>query len=210
MRDLDNRRPRVIQSLEELHNLIALRGMQIPSRLVGENQLRTKDYRTRHAHKLLLAAGKLIREEVFLADYVEAIQRVANQADAFLVRHILVGKWYFQIFKHRQIVDQVIALKHEPDVCFMQLIALLDVEFVDRFAKKVIVPSPRAVEHSHDAQQGGFPGPRWPHNRNELAGLNIQVDAAQKIEFIRTRLDDFFQVSQLNQRFHIGSLRFER
>jgi hypothetical protein len=62
MCDLDNRRARVIQSLEELHDLIALRGMQIPSGLVGKNQLGAKDYRARHAHKLLLSAGELARE----------------------------------------------------------------------------------------------------------------------------------------------------
>src|SRR6266851_7080298 len=163
MRDLDNRRPRVIQSLEELHNLIALRGMQIPRRLVRENQLRTKNYRPRHAHKLLLATGKLVQEEVFLADNVEAIKRVANEADAFLMRHILVREWYFQIFEDRQIVDQVIALKNEPDVRLMQFIALLDVEFMDRFAEEVVVPGPSAIEHSHDAQKGGFSRPGRPH-----------------------------------------------
>src|SRR5216683_768699 len=173
MRDLDNRRARVIQSLEELHDLIALRGMQIPRRLVRENQLRTKNYRPRHAHKLLLSTGKLVREEVFLADNVEAIERVANEADAFLVRHVLVGKWYFEVFEDRQIVDQVIALKNEPDVCFMQLIALLDVEFMDRFAEEVVVPGPSAIEHSHDAQQRGFSGPGRPHNRHEFTGFNI-------------------------------------
>src|SRR5260370_33877459 len=110
MCDLDNRRARVIQSLEELHDLIALRGMQIPSRLVGENQLWAEDDRARDAHELLLAAGKLVREEGFLADNVEAIECVAHQADAFLVRDALVGNWHFQIFYDRQIVDQVISM----------------------------------------------------------------------------------------------------
>ncbi len=197
MCDLDNRRARVIQSLEELHDLIALRGMQIPRRLVGENQLWAEDDRARDAHELLLAAGKLVREQVFLADNVEAIECVANQADAFLVRDVLVGKWHFQIFEDRQIVDQVIALKHESDVCLMQLIALLDVEFVDRFAKKVVVPGPSAIEHSHDAQQRGFSGPGRPHNRHEFTGLNVQIDSPQQEKLIWTGLDNLLQIPQL-------------
>jgi hypothetical protein len=40
--------------------------------------------------------------------------------------------------------------------------------------------------------------------------LNVQIDSPQQEEFVRAGLDHFFQISQLYQRFHIGSLRFER
>src|SRR5260370_26448446 len=39
--DLDDRCAGVIQFFEELHDLFALRGMQIPSRLISEDQFRT-------------------------------------------------------------------------------------------------------------------------------------------------------------------------
>src|SRR5712692_11640026 len=150
--DLDDGRTRVIQTFEELHDLFALCGMEIPRRLIREDQFRTENHRARHADKLLLAAGELVREKVFLADDVEAVERVANQADALFMRHVLVGERDFQIFEYRQIVNQVIALKHEANIRFMQLVALLDVELVDGFAEEVIVPGPCAIEHSDDAQ----------------------------------------------------------
>src|SRR6266571_5690225 len=111
MRDLNNRRSRIVQSLEKLHDFVALRGMQISSRLIRKDQLRTENHRASHAHKLLLAARELVWEKVFLAHDVEAIERVANQAHPLFVRHILVGERNLEILEHRQIVDQVIALK---------------------------------------------------------------------------------------------------
>ncbi len=86
--DLDDGRACVIQPLEKLHDLFALRGMQIPGRLISENQLRTEDHRARHADQLLLAARELVREKVFLAHDVESIQRVADQTDALFMRHL--------------------------------------------------------------------------------------------------------------------------
>src|SRR5437773_12333943 len=60
VRDLDDGCAGVIQPLEKLHDLFALCGVQIPSRLVGQDQLRTKDHRARHSDKLLLAARELV------------------------------------------------------------------------------------------------------------------------------------------------------
>src|SRR5438552_18919585 len=88
VRDLDDRRASVIQPLEKLHDLFALRGMQISSRLVGEDQLRAKYHRARHAHKLLLAARQLGGKQVLLAHAVASVERVATQADALFVRQL--------------------------------------------------------------------------------------------------------------------------
>src|SRR5437879_978848 len=85
VRDLDDRRPAVIQSFEKLHDLFALRGMQIPGGFIGEYQFRAKNHRARHADKLLLAAGELVWEQVFLTHDVEPVKCVANQADALFV-----------------------------------------------------------------------------------------------------------------------------
>src|SRR5258708_2525603 len=170
--------------------------MEISSRLIGEDQLRTKDHRAGHSDKLLLAAGELVREKIFLANDVESVEAIANQADPLFVRHILVGKRHFQIFEDRQIVDQVIALKYEANVRLVQLVPLPDVELVDGFAEEVIVPAPRAIQHSDDAQQRGLPGARRAHDGDKFPRLDIQIDSAQQIKLIGTGLNNFFQISQ--------------
>jgi len=56
MRDLNYRRSRFVESLEQLHNLFALIGVQIACRLIGENNLRACNDRSRYANQLLLSS----------------------------------------------------------------------------------------------------------------------------------------------------------
>src|SRR5882672_11830577 len=125
--------------------------MQVSGRLIGKDELRTENHGSRHPDELLLASGKLIREEILLADNVEAVEGITNQADAFLVRHVLVRQRHFQVFKYSQIVDQVVALKDEADIRFVQLVAFLDVELVDGFPVEEVIACPRAIQHSENA-----------------------------------------------------------
>src|SRR5438874_12228081 len=62
VRDLYDGRSLVIQFFEKLHNLFALRGMEIARRLVGKDKLRLLDDCPGDADQLLLSAGKLIWE----------------------------------------------------------------------------------------------------------------------------------------------------
>ena len=80
MRHLDDGDAFVVQALERLHDLFRLRGVKIAGRLIGEDQLRIGDQGARHADQLLLAAGKLIREEILLADHLETVEHVADDA----------------------------------------------------------------------------------------------------------------------------------
>src|SRR2546425_2240247 len=165
--DLNNRRAGVIQPFEELHDLVALCRMEIAGRFVGEDQLWIHDYGAGYAHKLLLAAGKLVRKQIFLAHNVETVERVTNQAHALLARHVLVGKRYLKVFEYRQIVDQVIALEDKTHVCFVQFVALFYVQFVDGLSVKIKFAGPRAIQHADDAQQSGLSCPGRPHRSEE-------------------------------------------
>src|SRR5450755_1707644 len=147
--------------------------MKISSGLIGEKQLRMQDHRAGHANELLLASGKLIGKQIFLADDVEAVERIADQADALFVGNVLVGERHLEIFKHGQVVDQVIALEHKSDVGFVQLVASFVVQLVNGFAQKKIFAAPGAVQHADNAEQRGFPGARRPHDGYKLARLNI-------------------------------------
>ena len=82
MRHLDDRRPFVVQLLEEAHDLAALIGVEVAGRLVGEEEFRARDERAGDADELLLAAGELAREEVLLADDLEAVERVRDERRA--------------------------------------------------------------------------------------------------------------------------------
>src|ERR1700688_1227345 len=78
VRDLNDGCAAFVQALKELHDFFALRGMQVTGGLVGENELGILNHRARHADELLLAAGKLIGEKVFLPDDIETVENVAD------------------------------------------------------------------------------------------------------------------------------------
>src|SRR5205085_9666719 len=78
--DLDNGRAPLVQLLEQLHDLLALTGMQVPGRLVRENDLRVGDDGACDGHELLLAARELVWIEVLLPDDRELVEDVADHA----------------------------------------------------------------------------------------------------------------------------------
>ena len=50
---------------------------------------------------------------------------------------------------------------------------------VDRVSHQVVLAAPGAVVHAEDVQQRGLAGAGRPHDRDELAGLDVERDAAQ-------------------------------
>lgn len=78
VRDLNDGCAFVVKTLEHVHDLFALAGVQISSRFVGEDNPRLCHYRAGDTDKLLLTAGKLTGKEIFLAYDLKTIQRVAD------------------------------------------------------------------------------------------------------------------------------------
>jgi hypothetical protein len=192
----------IVESFEELHDLFALRGVQIAGGLIGKNEFGILDDGTGDTDQLLLPARKLIGKQIFLGDDVEAIEGVANQAGTLFLRDIFVGEGNFEIFVDGEIVDEVIGLKDETDIVFVQFVALLGVEFVDGLIEEIVFAGPGAIEHTDDGKQRGLPCPGWSHKGDEFAGLNFESDAAQDVKLVGSGAEGFFEVTKLNERGH--------
>jgi hypothetical protein len=121
------------------------------------------------------------------------------------VRNILIRERDFQIFEDSEVVDEVIALKDEADIRFVEFVSLLKVEPVDGLAVEVILAGPGAIKHADDAEQGGFAGAGGAHYGDKFAGLDIEIDAAKQEKFVGAGFDGLFEVAKLNQRFQTGS-----
>src|SRR5947207_7056959 len=179
VRHLNDRRAFRIQSLEQLHDLTALAGMQIARRLVREKELGLGNNGARHADELLLPTGELARVKVLLADHAEAIERVAHDCLTLRFLHVAVGKWNVEVLGDCEIVDQMVLLKDESDVLLVQSDTLLVWHRVHGMADEVELARPRAVEQSEDGEQRRLASARGTHDRDELAGLDVDGDAAQ-------------------------------
>src|SRR5437867_10283818 len=92
VRDLNDGHAVVIEFPKQLHDFFALARVQVSRRLVGEQQLRFGDDRTRNADQLLLSAGKLTRIQIFFADDLETVERVGHQRSALTFAVSAIGE----------------------------------------------------------------------------------------------------------------------
>src|SRR2546430_571674 len=88
--DLHDGRSLMVQVTEEFHDFLGLAGMQIPGRLIGEQERWLVDYSTCDSHQLLLAAGKLAGIQVFLGHDLEAIEFVRDHDLPLTMRNVFI------------------------------------------------------------------------------------------------------------------------
>ena len=160
---------------------LALARVQVAGRLVGENDLRVRDHRARHGDELLLAARELVRIEILLADDRELVEDVADHALALGLLDVAIRERDVEVLVDGEVIEQVIALEHEADVLLVQLGAVLRAELVHRLIEEVVLAGPGAVVHADDVEQRRLAGARRPHDRDELALLDVDVDAPQHV-----------------------------
>ena len=140
----------------------------------------------------------------------------ADHALAILPADVAIRERNLQVLVHRQVVEQVIALKHEADVLLVQFRALLRIQTMDRLIHEVVLAGPRAVVHAEDVEQRRLAGARRPHDRDELALLDVDVHAPQHVGAADAVRVGLFDVPQRNQHGYsvlsatIGSTRVAR
>ena len=95
-------------------------------------------------------------------------------ADVFLIE-----EGNFDIFDHRQLLNQVIRLKDKPDSAAADFGQGAIVQSGDVVVAQKDLSGGRPVKTAEQVQQGALPGPRRSHNGDEVAARNFQVDPAQ-------------------------------
>src|SRR5262249_9656566 len=154
-----------------------------------------------------LAARELVRIQILFPDNLEPIEDVGDHALAILAADIPIRQRDFQVLVHGQVVEEVVALKHEADVLLVQLRALLRIEAMNGLVHEVVLAGPRAVVHPEDMEQGRLARPRRPHDRNELAFLDIDVHSAQDVGPAHAMWIRFFDVAKRDKHQRPESLK---
>jgi len=199
--DLDDGGAFVVEPLEQVHDLFALGRVEVAGGLVRQDHLGVGDHRPGDAHQLLLTAGELGGEEVLLAHDLEAVQGVRHHGRPLLARDVLVGQRQLQILVHRQIVQQVIALEDEADVLLVERRPMLGFERVDRLVEEVVLAAPGGVQHAQNGQQGRLAGPGGSHDGDEVALVDLEVDAAEHEGLGDPALEVLLDVAQTDHRW---------
>ena len=92
--------------------------------------------------------------------------------------------------------------------CLCSFARSFGAEPVDRLVEEVVLAGPRAVVHADDVQQRRLAGARRPHDRDELAFLDVDVDAAQHVAAARAVRVGLLDVAQPDERVGRQRLRF--
>ena len=175
VRHLDDRGSAAVELLEQLHDFTGLIRVEVAGRFVGENQPRAGDDGAGDAHELLLAAGQLAGIQILFADNLKAIEHIGDDALALCAWHVAIAERHLEIFVHREVVEQVIALEDEADVLLLQRQPVFLTQRVHRLSLQLVFAPPVGVVHPENVQQRRLPRSRRSHDRDELPGLTSRL-----------------------------------
>ncbi len=169
----------LVQFGQQLHHFVAVVGVQVTRRLVGQDQPGVGHDRAGDGHPLLLSPAQLLGKVVASVHHVHPLQGRLSFLRAFVRGSAKVKQRQFHVFEHRKLVDQVKALEDKTDVALAKL-GTLPFGFVGHLVvHEVVFSLRRIVQQSHDIQQGGFPASRRTHDRAEFARVDLQVHIVQ-------------------------------
>src|SRR5437868_6313263 len=127
--------------------------MQIPSRLVGQNQLRVGNHRAGNADQLLLATRELARVKVLLSDDVKFIERVADDRIASRLVDVTVRKRDVEILVNGEVVEEMVGLENKADLFVAKRGALFRFQVVDGHIIEEKFAAPGVIVHAEDVEE---------------------------------------------------------
>ena len=183
--DEDDRFSVVIQLLKDAHDLFRRVRVEIAGRLVGEKNRRIRDERACDRNALLLSAGKLRWIMTFASFQSDAFDRSSRRRMPFFARpsEVAVEQRKLDVLDCRSAREQIEALKNESDFRVANHSALIAIELRDVDAVEHVGAGRRTIETSDDVHQRRFAGTGRTHDGDELAFIDVEVDARERVHF---------------------------
>ena len=159
----------LVQLGEQVHHLLAVLGIEVASRLVGEDELGVGDHGAGDGDALLLSARELLREVLGAVGDGHSLHHGRDPLLALRGADVQVAQRQLYVFIDVQLVDEVEALEHEADVALAELGALLLLQAADLLSEQLIGALGGIIQEAEDVEQRGFAAARRPHDGDELA-----------------------------------------
>ena len=153
--------------------------------------LRIGDQRARDRDALLLAAGELVRHVVMPlaeSDRIEGRQRALVALTGPERILAAVEQREFHVVERRGAREQVEALEHEADALVAHHGQFVLRRLRDILAGQHVLPARRTIETPHDVHERGLARAGRARDRDELAVLDGQGDAAQGADLVVSHL----------------------
>ena len=177
--DHDDRRAGVVDLVQEIHDLLRGRRVEVAGRLVGEDQARRDGERPGDGDALLLAARQLRGQMVQARRQPHAADVLLDPPLALGRREAAIAQRDVDVVEDVEVGDQVEALEDEADllVADARLLAVREPRDVD--AVELVGSGGEGVEQAGDVQERGLARARRAAHGDELALFDGERDVMQ-------------------------------
>jgi len=210
VRDGHEREALGLQLLEQGEDVGARARVEVARRLVGEDHRRPRDEGAGDRDALALTAGELRRVVVRAVGEAHSGERLLGALDALLALHTGVDQRRRDVLERALAGHEVEALEDEADRAVAQQREPVVVERVGVDPGEEVLPARLAVEQAEDVQQRRLARARGADDRDVLAELDAEVDAAQRGDLAVAHRVDAGQSAPLDERRLDGSGRDDR
>src|SRR4051812_2542817 len=137
--------------------------------------------------------------------HADPFERRFDALLAFGRFHAAVGEWQLHVLEHREVANQVEALKNETDLAIAHTRTLGGGEFSDRPVVEEVLSLSWRVEQAQDREQCRLAAAGRPGDRYVLALVDLQVDSRKRVGLHFVGEEDFRHTIQLDQRLSVLS-----
>ena len=138
----------------------------------------------RNRDALLLAARELVRMMMRALAEADGFQRShrARVALGRLHRLVRVEQRQLDVVERGRARQKIESLKDKPDLVIANFGELVAAQLGDILPVQEILPARRVIEAPENVHQRRFSRPRGTRRRDELAGLDVERDPAQRVD----------------------------
>ena len=172
----------LIEFANHAHDFSSGVAVEISSRLVGQQKLRTVDQSARQSRSLLLAAGKFAGPVIHAGAQSHSIQRLASQIWTLAAVDLGKAEREFHVFRERHAGDQIERLEDHA----YNVQPVLGEFLARKFSQIAILNDDasrgRTIESCNQIQHGRFAGAGTAEERDKLSGVNLERDAIDRAD----------------------------
>jgi hypothetical protein len=128
---------------------------------------------------LAFAAGDFGRPMIETFGQPDPLQKMSSAIDRRLIRRTGGQRWQQHIFKHRELRQQMMVLKNEPDSMVAKGRELRIVQCERIGPLKSHRAGSRPLESAQHMQKCALPTPARSHDRQVFAGIQREIEAPQ-------------------------------
>ena len=180
VRDHHDREPGRVQLVEQVHERGRVPRVQVPGRLVAQQQARPVDQRPRNRDPLALPARQRGGQRVEPVAQPDRVERVDRGADPGAARGLVVHLRQQHVLQRRPVRQQMEGLEDEPDPAAAQRGPVPVAQPARVQAVQQVAARGRRVEQAEQVQQRGLARAGRPGHRHVVTRLDDQVGRAQR------------------------------